>query len=354
MERPKKRVRLTMDGEPDTPEPGVDIAAVMPTTEESSYVDFLPAEPCHWLTKSRNKILPATPTLDGIPTEIRLQIFKNLLYAGSRALVSEVATKESLEACHNFRSLMLTSRRINLEATELFFKNAIVYFDIVHDDCKTVEVRPGLRGFRYSWSLGSTKEITSRRMEDLKWTILNDFLRKVRSVNLTIRSKTMHPSSSWYKTLISKKGDSTYLESMSFLVRALKAAPSLESVVVRILSHEHYVSKRLADVYEIPQGPVRGPLNRGRITRSHVEEAVKRFKWHLTPFESLLNCQLKIHVLGEKGDRLEIQHPTLAKYMEDLQTTKGRNRILQSRLREFKEDDTDEDKEADSDSSDDD
>jgi len=43
-----------------------------------------------------------------------------------------------------------------------------------------------------------------------------------------------------------------------------------------------------------------------------------------------LNVQLKVDVLGEKGQDLVIQHPKLAKYIEDLQDTEQRARGIKA------------------------
>jgi hypothetical protein len=118
----------------------------------------------------RSTILPATASLGGIPTELRLQIFRYLLpkqlpitlapkrpsaqYTSRYFLLSRPAVvqpdKGIREACSIFRNLILTSRRINTEATELLFANIDIEFALDHNDRKHYgKSVPGLYGFDY-------------------------------------------------------------------------------------------------------------------------------------------------------------------------------------------------------------
>lgn len=118
-------------------------------------------------------------------------------------------------------------------------------------------------------------------------------------------------------------------DSLNFFVFALKSASSLRNVVVRVQSSAEFVSKYLK--VENEEARVSARRRRlGYLPSRKGENAIHYFSWHLRPFEQLLNVQLKVDVLGEKGQDLVIQHPKLAKYIEDLQDTEQRARGIKA------------------------
>lgn len=148
----------------------------------------------HFLITGRDKPAPVIPSLQTIPTEMRLQIFGCLLpeslplcldsarpsceYQNNRLSQQGKAARQVYSA---FRSLMLTSRLINVEATELFFKSTLVRFNLSHDDDKKSWHPKGLKGFDLLWQPGRLQEIQPVRMEVAKSAVLDDFCEKFES-----------------------------------------------------------------------------------------------------------------------------------------------------------------------------
>jgi hypothetical protein len=104
----------------------------------------------------------------------------------------------SKSTCSIFRNLILTNGRINAEATELFFANIDIEFALDHNDIKPYRKSAlGLHGFDYLWRSGSSKYFSPRQLEDYKLVVLQNLLRNVRSVTLTIRSDQI-TKTRWY------------------------------------------------------------------------------------------------------------------------------------------------------------
>lgn len=136
-------------------------------------------------------------SLEGIPAELRLEIFKHLLPENLpvyiRAIDDDTGPGEPkqtlLKGCADLQSLMFICRQIYEETTVLLFQNINVTFDILINQC-TKDLRlPGLYGFEFAWFSNPAGETVPRRVSDVKAAVLADYLRKVRYVTLVVREQ---------------------------------------------------------------------------------------------------------------------------------------------------------------------
>lgn len=214
---------------------------------------------------------PAPPTLDNIAAELRLQVFRYLLPESLPFSIPATGAQPQWEpwrTCDDFRSLMLTSPRLNMEASELFFKHAEIEIDVNDKDwqCRSRRKNRGEHGlaiFGYSWSPNPLAFHHARRalrsLEDAARKTLCTFLSPVRLVRLQLHNyaliewsienhesnKLMEENMIW---LVSVLNGCSSLEQITLCValrssRLVKPSASIRLPSLKVFLYSHYTSK---------------------------------------------------------------------------------------------------------------
>ncbi|RDI84279.1 hypothetical protein Vi05172_g5577 [Venturia inaequalis] len=136
------------------------------------------------------RIIPRA-SLEGLPADLRLEIFKHLLLENLPVCISTfddetgpVKAKEKLlNGCADSQSLVFVYRGIHEESTELLFQNVDVTFDILINQCSKDLRLPGLYGLGFTWFSNLVRETAPRRAAEAKAAALADYLHNVHTVN---------------------------------------------------------------------------------------------------------------------------------------------------------------------------
>lgn len=136
------------------------------------------------------RIVPRA-SLEGIPADLRLEIFKHLLPENLPVCISNFDDETGpshpmenlLNGCADLQSLVFVCRAIHVESIELLFQNVNVTFDILINQCSKDLRLPGLYGLGFTWFSNLVREAAPRRAAEAKAAALADYLHNVHTVN---------------------------------------------------------------------------------------------------------------------------------------------------------------------------
>jgi hypothetical protein len=101
-----------------------------------------------------------------------------------------------------------------------------------------------------------------------------------------------------------------FYDVMHRFIEAINGSPSIKQLRVNIQSDHTYVVQSIS------------------------QPASKRLYWHLRPLESLLDTELKLHMLNLKDEDVRMEDPDVRIFLQDLEDTERRGSILKSHLTE--------------------
>ncbi|KAE9965215.1 hypothetical protein EG328_009892 [Venturia inaequalis] len=308
MERPKKRVKLTTGN----------VAYLLDPAVVSAITTIIGAiNPPNAAAASIKRA-----SLLGIPTELRLEIFNYLLPNDLPFTIPDTKRLDNISknwsvdrrhskraaivwsACKNFRSLMLTCQSVSREASEQFYKSAIISFRINHGVYQEGNGSNfGLCGFGAAWSPRSENVRPTPHIESAMHDSLGAFLRNVRFMSLTLDCASIEshrnfgdvsiwsiPARLPYESdsdssgrnpprSLSPTGDEAFDKDIWTLVNALKTARFLEKIRFNI------------------------EADSGRMESLKVREAIRGIKHLLQPFITLSHISWELKILDFRGPR---------------------------------------------------
>ncbi|QDS68645.1 hypothetical protein FKW77_001775 [Venturia effusa] len=241
----------------------------------------------------------SAPTLQSIPTEMRLEIFKYLLPHDRK-----IAFRKdwfSATPGRDLRMLMLTSKSISVEAIELFFQNVVIHFRLSHPamNCFYRDEFCTLHGLHQRWRSCAKPRCRPRNSKDLKNMIdyksFLGYLKHVRHLDITIESVSLFETS---RLNIWAYGDAPYFDDVDYLVRAMNTCSFIKKVSLQIVTDEEYLE------------------------RVNSNEDSTRLQSLLSPFQALRGVELEVQFLCrewvtyDESTRIPLDGPKEAHFVE--------------------------------------